>query len=171
MSNFINIDVHKYYFQLSKFLSKYRNKEVVFFCVGNYKIWYDSFASAVGSMLKAINIKCFIYGGKDYPILPDVLTNYMAWVENNHPNACIIVVDNLLTFSQDDCGELIISQRKTNVAGLVNKLSFGDISVLLKTNPYNNYVDFLEKQQQVVANLAKALEMFKNNSQNAKICI
>lgn len=171
MNNFVNIDVYKYYYQLSKILCNYKNKEVVFFCVGNYKIWYDSFASCVCLGLKKIGVNGFIYGGKDFPILPDSLTDYMNWVENSHPNACVIVVDNLLTFNKDDCGKLIISQRKTNLAGLVNKLSFGDVSVLLTTYPYENYKEFIQKQQQITDNLIKALEIFKINTQNDKICI
>lgn len=171
MDNLINIDAYRYYYQLSKILNNYKNKEVVFFCVGNYKVWYDSFASNVGSMLKTLNINSFVYGGKDFPILPDVLTTYMSWVESRHPNACIIVVDNLLTFCQNSCGELVIAQRKTNISGLTSKLLFGDVSVLFRTCPYENYENVLAKQQRVINNLAKALEMLKKNTQNGKICI
>lgn len=159
MNSSININVYKYYTQLYKLLKKYQNKEIVFFCVGNYKIWYDSFSSELSSELKKLNLKVFIYGGQDFPILPDTLSCCMQWIENKHPNACVVVVDNLLTIDASNCGDLIISERKTNMAGLTKNLAFGNVSVLLKTYPYEDCYSFLKKQRQTVLHLTKAIKL------------
>ena len=152
----------QYYSQIMKLLEEYKHKEIVLFCVGNYKIWFDSFASAVAAAAKQENINAFVYGGKDYPIVPDNLPEYIDFVKNKHPKAAIIVVDNILTTNQQYCGKLIISKRATEVSSLYAPLLFGNISVLLNTNPYINPELFLEKQSFVVECIKQCFVFFKN---------
>ncbi len=171
MNNLINIDVYKYYNKFLQLSNKYNNKEVVFFCAGNCKVWYDSFASCFASRLREIGIDCYIYGGKDFPIVPETINEYISWVEKKHPSACVFVVDNLLTFDVQDCGKLIISERKTNIAGLSQNLLFGDISILLTTNPRENCYRFLENQQIIVEDLIDSIKLLKKNNKNDKFCI
>ena len=132
MNNLININTFKYYYQFEKLLNIYQNKELVFFCAGNYKVWYDCFASEVANVLKELKIKCFIYGGNQFSILPENLSDYIHFVQNKHPNACVIVVDNLLTFDQSECGQIIVSDRSTNISAMCKNIAFGNISLLLK---------------------------------------
>lgn len=166
MTNSLNIDIYNRYNQLSKLLTFYNNKEVVFFCVGNYKVWFDCFASSLAIKLKTIAIRSFIYGGKDFPITPDNLCEYMDFVNKKHPKACIIVIDNLLTFSEDECGQLVINNRSTNLAYFSKNVTFGNISILLKTYPYKNSYDFLHKQSKIVDDI---VDMFKLLIKNNKI--
>ncbi len=165
MSNLFNINFYKYYIKLSKLLKHYNYKEIVFFCVGNYKVWYDSFASLFCKEVKNTNTRCFIYGGKDFPILPDNLTCYIEFVKQKHPNACVIVVDNLLTLEPTESEELIINNRSTNIAGLATNLTFGNISVLYKTYPYQNSDIFLEKQYKQIKIVASVFQFLINNGE------
>ena len=158
MNKVIAIDQYIYYKDLKQLLSLYNNKEIVFFCVGNYKVWYDSFASELASSLRELSFKAYIYGGKNFPIVPDNLSAYIDFVNAKHPYACIIVVDNLLTFSNKDCGNVIIRNRASNIAYFSQNLAFGHISLLLKTYPYNNSYNFLNKQSQIVKKLVLAFE-------------
>lgn len=165
MNNLINFNFQKYYLALSKLLKKYKYKEIVFFCVGNYKVWYDSFASIFTSEIKKISTRSFVYGGKDFPIVPDNLSYYMDFVRCKHPSACVIVVDNLLTLQPTECEEVVIKNRTTNIAGLNSCLTFGDISVLYKTFPYQNSNIFLEKQYKQVKIIISVFQKLINNGE------
>lgn len=167
MNNLINIECYKYYSQLYRLILPQKHKEWVFFCAGNYKIWFDCFASAVGERLRKENIRCFVYGGKDFPILPDNLSEFVDFVQNKHPNALVIVVDNLLTYNQEECGQVVIHNRSTNIAGAITNVCFGDISVLLKTYPRQHCYLFLQQQNLIVNNLISAINLINKNIKNA----
>ena len=89
-----------------------KHKEIVFFCAGNYKIWYDDFSSVFAEKLKSIGLRCFIYGGKGHSITACNIVSYMDFINQKHPGAYIIVVDNLLTTNAAETGELVIDDVK-----------------------------------------------------------
>ncbi|MBQ8468386.1 MAG: DUF1256 domain-containing protein [Clostridia bacterium] len=142
---------------LNKFLLKEKNKEIVFFCVGNHKIWYDNFSSILSERLKQKNKKFFIYGGKQFPIVPDNLVDFMNFVEKKHSSAKIVLIDNCRTFSRSESGILVSKRVATVAAGYVNKKSFGDYSILLKVDITENPNEFLAKQEFVINKIVNAL--------------
>lgn len=161
INNYMN---QQKYNELLNIIKEFPNKEIVFFCVGNYKIWYDSFAPILSSIIKQIPYnKCFVYGGLDNAITPENLFEYMDFVKEKHPSACVIVVDNCLTSDINERGSLVISKRACKVAAYVNDRLFGDISVLLKTYINDNAIEFLNMQNQIIKNLVLILnKLFKN---------
>ena len=164
MENAININKYLYYTQLATKLSLYRQQEIVLFCAGNYKIYYDSFASMMAERLKAINISCFIYGGINHPILPFNLEEYINFIKLKHPRACIIVFDNVLTERAEECGDLIISDRSSQIAYYSKNLSFGNISILFKTYLKTSFSELLKKQVEIVYILEKIFKLLINNN-------
>ncbi len=163
----INMQHYKsyiYYKQLSDILQNYKNKEIVFFCAGNYKIWFDCFAPLVGELLRLIpNNNCFVYGGTKFPITAENITEYMDFINAKHPNACIIVIDNCITLDASESGKVIINPRTTKVAGLTNNRMFGDISILLKTYTKQDSYYFLKTQQTLASMLVPVLQKLINN--------
>ena len=171
MNKYLN-NSYEYFNKLADCIKNYKYKEVVFFCVGNSKVWYDCFAPLLADKLREKALKnAFIYGGKQFSITPTNLIEYIDFIKRIHSNACIIVVDNLLTFNSDDCGLIDIFNRSTNISGLYNKCLFGDISILLKTYPYNN-IGFLDIQNRIIEQITNiitiVLKIYKKNK-NDKI--
>lgn len=141
--------------KLSGLLCQNTSQEVVIFCVGNPKIWYDCFAPFLAELLRLnSSIKSYIYGGINFAITSENIQLYMDFIKSKHPAACIIVVDNCLTIDPDECGDVVITKRATNVAGLAGDYLFGDISVMLKTNPQDNCYIFLKKMQSLIPQVA-----------------
>ena len=132
------------------------NKEIVFFCVGNHKIWYDSFGPLFAEQLRKKNINCFVYGGTSLPILADNLVEYMDFVIEKHPGACVFVVDNCL--SDKSTFDVTIKRNKVIPAALMNNIGFGDYSILLLTNHYSSYKKYLNFQNQVIITLIDKLQ-------------
>ena len=152
---FMRIGIYEYSVKqsiekLNCFLKENKTQEIVFFCAGNYKIWYDSFSSAVADGLKHENIKCFVYGGKGFSILATNILSYMGFIEKKHPQAKIIIIDNCKTCFSAESGCLVSKQMSTIPAGLINSKSFGHYSLLLKVCLTEDSEKFLEKQKFVV---------------------
>ena len=144
--------------ELSGLLQNNASREVVIFCVGNPKIWYDCFAPFLAEILRLQgNIKSYIYGGINFAITSDNLQLYMDFIKAKHPSACIIVVDNCLTINKAESGTIAITKRATNVAGLSGDYLFGDISILLKTNPQDSCFAFLKNLQQILPQVANGI--------------
>jgi putative sporulation protein YyaC len=149
----------QYYNNLKSILEQKIYSEIVFCCVGNPKIWFDCFSSCVGKLLKANpQNKCFVYGGDNYPIVPDNLLEYMDFIETKHPSACIIVLDNCITLdcSQNYC--IAINNSSLIPAGLINSRPFGHISIVLKTYIDCDCWEFLSGQTAAIKELMPALE-------------
>lgn len=149
------------------------NKEIVFFCAGNYKIWYDDFAPLFAEELKKNNVKTFVYGGKDYSITASNIIEYMNFIENKHPNAFIIVVDNLLTFDKSQSGEVVIDKIKRIPAGLTSSRQFGNFFILFKVFPYKYDPNINIYKKFIIKCLIKYMNMYNfcNNKINfCKIC-
>jgi len=62
--NNINIAQNNYnlYKSLEKMIKKAGKREIIFLCVGNPKIWFDSFGPIVGSVLKHLKIEKLFMG-------------------------------------------------------------------------------------------------------------
>lgn len=161
-----NLKAFNLYKNLKTLLYKYRYKEKVFLCVGNYKIWYDCFSCELEKMIKVTGIKAYVYGGMNFPILKHNIDQYAKFIKIKHPNACVIVVDNILTNNTQYCGELVIKEESTNIAALTAAYRVGDISVLLYTNTGVDGYAFLDYQKKIVYVLAKIFNGVINNNKN-----
>lgn len=151
--------------QLAGLLQQYFGKEIVLFCVGNAKIWYDCFAPLLAEMLRMDNANNFyIYGGINFCITAENIEMYINFVKAKHPSACVIVVDNCLTLDESECGTIKISKRSTNIAGLAGGYLFGDISIMLATCPTANCFGFLKMLQRILPQVVLGIEQAINNT-------
>lgn len=129
------LQIYKKILSLNKFenfIKKYK-KNIVFVCVGNFDVWYDSFGPIVGSILKfKYNIPCFIYGTIEHNIKLDSLNLFIDWIKNKHFNSKIIVIDAAL--SSDSLirdNHVRFYPGKTKCAYFCNDVdSFGHFSIL-----------------------------------------
>jgi putative sporulation protein YyaC len=143
-------------------------KEIVFVCVGNYKVWFDCFSSIIATYLRQNkNNKYFVYGGSDFPIIADNLCTFMDFIARVHPSAFVIVVDNCLTLNKSQNCTLEIKNSPAVPAGFVSNKSFGNASILLKTYIFDSPLTFLHKQNDVINIL---LEIIENGLKNCLIC-
>lgn len=68
--------------------------EPVFLCIGSDKWVCDSMAVIVAEILKKeYSLDCYIYGGIDYNITADNLSEAVAYIETVHANSTIVVID------------------------------------------------------------------------------
>ncbi len=168
-----NLNYKNLYSKLVLLLNEYSGREVVFFCVGNHKVWFDCFAPFLAECLRKFSLnKCFVYGGINFSITPENLQKYAAFVKNKHPSACIIVVDNCLTANLAESGKIVLAKRCTNLAGLMGGYLFGDISLLLKTFPMQNSFSFLRVVENLLLPVTSAIISAINcqPQENLKIC-
>ena len=94
--------VFENYFHIKnfEFLSKKcKEMNVVFLCLGNPKIWYDSYGPIMGSLLKLTDLECFIYGNIKSPITAKNIKEYVKNIYSFHNNPYIVVFDT--EFSND----------------------------------------------------------------------
>lgn len=109
-----------------------KNREVVFLCVGNAKIWYDSFGPMVGTILQYMGINNYVYGNLKSNICQDNLKTYIDIIYRYHYDPYIVVVDNCLSASNKF--EVIIKEGPTDCAGLSKEpISIGDCGILCLT--------------------------------------
>lgn len=97
--NNINIAQNNYnlYKSLEKMIKKAGKREIIFLCVGNPKIWFDSFGPIVGSVLKHLKIEKFIYGNTLSYINAKNIEHYVKMIYGFHTNPFIIVFDNAIS--------------------------------------------------------------------------
>lgn len=146
------------------------SKEIVVFCAGNHKVWYDSFGPLLAEKLRELNIDCFVYGGVNNTIMPDNLIEFMNFVEKKHPYAKVFVVDNCLAVSNADHLSLKIKNASTLPAFLSNDKLFGNYSILLNVDPGADSCDYLERQAIVIDAIAKKLQFYiQKMRKNTKI--
>ena len=113
----VNLLEYKIDEQFKNTFFNFQNKEIVLFCVGNYKIWYDSFGPTFAEMARKNNIHCFIYGGEQTSIVSDNLLDYMKFVESKHPSATIVIVDNCLTSTTSNLYDIEIKRNEEKSKG------------------------------------------------------
>ncbi len=137
-------------FEKAKKISKER--EVVFLCVGNSKIWFDSFGPLMGSLLKCFDLNKFIYGNIRANIKPCNLKEYVDLIYKFHASPYIIVFDSAL--SNTNSG-ICVREGSIVCASLSSeKVEVGDLSVTynitreVAASP-KNYHDMLHAVKQV----------------------
>ena len=103
------------------FCRKNKNN-IVFLCVGNSHVWYDSFGPIVGSLLQnKYNIQSFVYGNCENNITRSNLFDYIEFVKRKHFNKKIIVLDSAISddFSLESVvfrkGEVVCAYYNNNV--------------------------------------------------------
>lgn len=109
-----------------------KNREVVFLCVGNPKIWFDSFGPLMGSLLKFLDVEKFIYGNIKAPILSFNIEEYISMIYRFHVKPYIVVIDNAISNVSKSC--IKIKEGSTKCASLSNPVSVGDMSILCCLN-------------------------------------
>lgn len=103
------------------------SREVVFLCVGNSSIWFDSFGPMVASLLMATNLKMFIYGNIKANIKADNLEEYVNLIYKFHVDPYVIVIDSAL--SKTSRG-LRVKEGATECGALSNSPCLvGDLSI------------------------------------------
>lgn len=162
----INIVQHQIERSIKNLSNINYQKELVFFCVGNYKIWYDSFGPLFAEELRKYPVSAFIYGGVNYPIAPDNLTEYIRFVEQKHSCATIIVVDSRLAVDMREHMSLSIEKRSSTIGGYANSLSFGDYSILLSCCSKANFAKTKVLQNIIIKELSKKLQNNINKMHN-----
>lgn len=130
-----------------------KGREIVFLCVGNPKIWFDSFGPMMGSLLKQLNLEKFIYGNVDAPIASNNLESYIELIYKFHINPYIVVIDSSLSKSE----ESIVKIKDGNITcGALgnNPISVGDMYItytinLSQAKSPSNYKQMLKSIKQV----------------------
>ena len=102
-------------------------REVVFLCVGNSKVWFDSFGPMIGSVLGELRLEKFIYGNTRFDITSKNLQEFVDLIYKLHINPYIVVFDSCL--SCDKVG-LCIKPGSIMCAALTNSaVRVGDLSI------------------------------------------
>lgn len=139
-------------FKLLEEASKIEDREVIFLCVGNSKIWYDSFGPVMGSLLMNFELEKYIYGNTRMDIKASNLQEYIDMINKFHINPFIIVFDSAL--SKENRG-LVLRRGATTCGALSDsKVSVGDLSITYNLTSdmikdVSNYKGMLEEIKRV----------------------
>lgn len=108
--------------------AKKENRSIVFLCVGNSKVWFDSFGPFVGSFLQMCGIEYFVYGNIRSNVLIDNIDEFIEMIYRFHVNPFIIVVDS--SVYDGDEFDLLVKQEKT-ICGAFSKnpIEVGDLKI------------------------------------------
>lgn len=91
-----------------------RNGRPVFLCVGSDKFVLDSLGPIIAEKLKKqYNINAYVYGGLDFNVNANNLMQVVNYIETEHPNSFLILIDATLG---DNVGE--VELRNGSFAGL-----------------------------------------------------
>lgn len=148
----------------------------VFVCVGSDKFVCDSLAPIVAEILKKkYDIKAYIYGGLDYNITAQNLTETLNYISTYHEGAQVIVIDATLG---DTLGEIKLTKGCYPALGTtLPKRSVGDFSILgvvgKKGGDFNLNSTRLKVVVEVAGNVAKAIYLALSvfSCENEAICI
>ena len=116
---------------------------LIFLCVGNSKIWYDSFGPIFGSLLKLLNFNYYIYGNLKSNINANNIEDYIDMIYKFHEKPFIIVIDNAI--SNEEIPKIKIINGSINCAVFSKKnILVGDMGILYCLNKkhlqnLNNY--------------------------------
>jgi len=131
------------------YVKQYKNN-LVFLCVGNSEIWYDSFGPIVGGFLKhKYNINAFVYGDIYNCIKLSNLNKYIEYINKKHSNCKIIVIDAALTSSNNN--ELLLKEGATKCAYFSSKSKMvGHYSILCPVKSENE--DKIFNYRKIISN-------------------
>ena len=115
--------------QIEKLKKISNTREVVFLCVGNSKIWYDSFGPMMGTLLQYLGVENYVYGNIKSNIDVSNIQYYIDVIYKFHYNPYIVVFDNAL--SSNDEFVIKINKKSTTCAALSkNAVEVGDVSIM-----------------------------------------
>ena len=135
-----------------------QNRELVFLCVGNSKVWYDSFGPMFGSLLQFIGLEYYVYGNIKSNVNKDNIADYVDKIKRFHINPYIVVVDNALSYQEEFAINIINHPIKP--AFLSNDTMLVGDSAILCLTPYKdiksskNYFKMF-KEIEKISNLIK----------------
>lgn len=134
----------------------------VFVCIGSDKFVCDSLAPIVAEKLKKkYNIKAYVYGGLDYNITAQNVTQVLNYISTYHEGAQVIVVDATLG---DALGEIKLTNSCYPAFGTtLPKCSVGDFSILgvvgKNNGDFNLNSTRLKAVVRVAEDVARAISM------------
>ena len=132
----MSINVYKKINELKSFENflKHNKDNVVFVCVGNFEVWYDSYGPIVGELLiNKYNIPTFVYGNIKSNIKLSNLSSFVNWVKLVHFDKKIIVIDAAL--SNKGNKEVVFKSGPIKCAYYSDKgETFGDYAILCPVN-------------------------------------
>lgn len=158
MNNNLYLTVYENYlifdkiFKLSK-ISK--EKQLIFLCVGNSKIWFDSFGPIVGSILKLFDLGYYIYGNTKSNITSNNLNSYIEMIYRFHNNPYIVVFDNAISKTQKPM--LKIKEEPIYCSVLKNSVLVGDMSVTYCVNSED--IKHCENYEYMLISIKKIVRM------------
>ena len=125
----------------------------VFLCVGTDKYVCDSLAPMVGELLtKKYNILAYVYGGLDYNINANNLSQAIRYVETEHPRSQIILIDATLG---DNVGKVMITSGSYAGLGKVLPIrKIGNFSILGVVNKKVKTFDLNTTRLRIVVDCA-----------------
>ena len=130
-----------------------KKRTIIFLCVGNSKIWYDSFGPVLGSLLKTLDFGYYIYGNMKTNITLKNLHEYIDVIYKFHNNPYIVVVDSAISQEQKP---FIKIKKESTVCGVLNKdnIEVGDLSILYCLNKKsikdcNNYYEMIKEIKKI----------------------
>ena len=147
----INVSMFKKLEKINKISKK---EDVVFLCVGNFKVWYDSFGPLVSYFLKKNNFGWFVYGDINNCITLNNIDKYIKCIKKFHVKPFIIVVDS--SVSKDGVEGIKIVDGGLKIGCLSGGAVFvGDMGItycldIKKLPMYDNYKLMIQKTKKFV---------------------
>lgn len=133
-----------------------KDREVVFLCVGNSKVWFDSFGPTMGSLLMHLDLEKFIYGNLRANITSRNIGEYVDMIYKLHIDPFIVVFDNAL--SKENVG-LVVREGPIECAAFSeNSTTVGDLSVIFNvTREFISSPDNCDQMRKAVKKVARFL--------------
>lgn len=78
-----------------------QNKKPIFVCIGSDLVLGDSLGPLVGTFLKNMNIRSYVYGTLNFPITAKEVEYARVYLKQMHPNANIIAIDAAIGKDED----------------------------------------------------------------------
>lgn len=136
--------------------AKNQKKNVVFLCVGNSKIWFDSFGPIVGSFLQCRGVENYVYGNVNSNVLSNNICEFIDMIYKFHVNPFIIVVDS--SISNVSSFDLFVNEEPTLCGAFSeNPCEVGDLKIACLV-PSDNI--FSEKNQKGFTSQIKKICLF-----------
>lgn len=154
---------YNYFINCDKLYKISQEREVVFLCVGNPKLWYDSFGPMFGCLLRYLELDKFIYGNVNAPITAKNLEHYVESIYKFHTKPYIVVIDTALS----KASEMTVKMNEGSIKCAIlsdNPVDVGDMYISFCINNEaikdpNNYYKMLSYIKQVARMLVYT---FKN---------
>lgn len=124
------------------------DRPIVFLCVGNSKIWYDSYGPMVGTLLRYLGFNYYIYGNLRSNVNLDNLSEFIEMIYKFHVNPFVIVFDSAISTGEEY--DITAECKAMNCGALRGKGTMvGDFSVKFlipakDINCNNGYKDLLK---------------------------